>query len=68
MMEYNVVVWFMFSCRMPEEDTLLFCRAIEKKPPILEPFLEMLSECISFQNTSVKDGPEGETTIHMNME
>lgn len=54
---------------MPNDDTLLLCRAIQKKPLILNPFLEMLSGCISFVPPSGKpsEGLEDETTIHMDM-
>lgn len=52
---------------MPNENTLLLCRAIQKKPLILDPFLEMLSQSVYFVPSSGKpsEGIEDETTIKM---
>ncbi|ODN04349.1 Transient receptor potential channel pyrexia [Orchesella cincta] len=62
--------WSRLVQKIPGENTLLLCRVIEKKPLILDPFLEMLSGCIYFTPPSGKpdEGFTGETTITMELQ
>lgn len=63
------VHFYRSNYRIPKEDTLLLCKAIQKKPLILDPFLEMLSGCIYFSPASgnLEEKMEDETTINMNL-
>lgn len=59
----NFLLCIILFYRTPGKDSLLICLAIESKPLVLKPFLEMLTGHISFQNIS-----DEHTTIHLDLE